>query len=307
MTRELSKATMKSSKLHNRFLKEKSEVSRKAYTTKRNYCVNRLWKTKREYFANIKINNVADNNKFWQTVKPLFSDKINHRETINLIDNEVTLSNDEEIAETFNKYFCNIAKNLSLPENPSIKEPSVELFTDPVILALEKYKDHPSITSIKNKMTSMDNPKFSFRFVSLNEILNKVNKLNRKKASQTTDIPVKIIKENKDVVSFYVFHNFNNALSSCSFPTAWKYADVQPVFKKDDKTDKENYRPISILPNLSKVYERLMYDQMYPFFDQIFLKLQCSFRKGFTAVFVKVLTCLIHMIEKWQKYLDTGG
>ena len=174
---------MKRSKLCNRFLKEKSEVSR------------------REYFANIKINNIADNKKFWQTVKTLFSDKINHRETINLIDNEVTLSNDEEIAETFNKYFCNIAKNLSLPESPSIKEPSVELFTDPVILAFGKYKDHPSITSIKNKMTSMDNPKFSFRLFFLNETLNGVNKLNRK-ALQATDIPVKIIKENKDVMPF---------------------------------------------------------------------------------------------------------
>ena len=58
--------------------------------------------------------------------------------------------------------------------------------------------------SIKNKMTSMDNPKFSFRFVSLNETLNGVNKLNRKKASQATDIPVKIIKENKDV-NFFMF------------------------------------------------------------------------------------------------------
>ena len=103
---------MKRYELRNRFLKEKSEVSRRAYTKQRNYCVNLLRKTKRECFANIKINNIADNKKFWQTVKPLFSDKINHRETINLIDNEVTLSNDEEIAETFNKYFCNIAKNL---------------------------------------------------------------------------------------------------------------------------------------------------------------------------------------------------
>ena len=166
-----------------------------------------------------------------------------------MIDNEVTLSNDGEIAETFNKYFCNIAKSLSLPEIPSIKEPSVELFTDPVILALEKYKDHPSIMPIENEMTSMGNPKFCFRFVSLNETLKRVNKLNRKKASQATDILVKIIKENKDVVSFYVFHNFNNALSSCSFPSALKYADVRPLFKKDDKTAKENYRPTSILPN----------------------------------------------------------
>ena len=75
-------------------------------------------------------------------------------------------------------------------------------------------------------MTSMDNSKFSFRFVSLNKTLNVVDKLNRKKASQATDMPVKIIKENKDVIFFYVFHNFSNALSSCSFPTALKYADV---------------------------------------------------------------------------------
>ena len=49
----------------------------------------------------------------------------------------------------------------------------------------------------------------------------------------------------------------DNSLSSSTFPTALKYADVEPVFKKDGKTDKEIYRPISILPNLSKAYERL--------------------------------------------------
>ena len=99
--------------------------------------------------------------------------------------------------QSFNKYFCSIDKNLSLPENPSIKEPTAELFTDPEKLALEKYKDHPSITSIKNDMTSMDNSKFSFSFVSLNETSDRVNKLNPKKASRATGIPVKIIKKTK--------------------------------------------------------------------------------------------------------------
>ena len=61
-----------------------------------------------------------------------------------------------------------------------------------------------------------------------------------------------------------------------------KYAEVTPIHKKDDKTDKENYRPISILPNLSKVYERLMYNQIYLYF-QIFSKFRCGFRKGFNA------------------------
>ena len=68
MTRKLSKAITKRFKLRNRLLKEKSEGSRKAYTTQRNYCVNLLRKTKREYLANIKINNITDNKTFWQTV-----------------------------------------------------------------------------------------------------------------------------------------------------------------------------------------------------------------------------------------------
>ena len=81
-----------------------------------------------------------------------------------------------------------------------------------------------------------------------------------------------------------------------------KYVEVTPIHKKDDKTDKENYRPISILPNLSKVYDRLMYNQIYPYFDTLFSKFQCGFRKGFNAQH-----CLLLMIEKWGKTLDKGG
>ena len=84
----------------------------------------------------------------------------------------------------------------------------------------------------------------------MEEKIKEVNKLSIKKASQTLDIPVKIIKENKDLISYFVNNNFNNALSSSQYPNGLKYADVTPVFKKDDKSDKSNYRPISILPNL---------------------------------------------------------
>ena len=59
----------------------------------------------------------------------------------------------------------------------------------------------------------------------------------------------------------FVHHNCSNSLSSCTFPTALKYADVKPVFEKDDKTDKENYRLMGIFHTLSKVYERLIYIQ----------------------------------------------
>ena len=81
-----------------------------------------------------------------------------------------------------------------------------------------------------------------------------------------------------------------------------KYADVTPIHKKNDKIDKTNYRPTSILPNLSKVYERLMYNQISPYFDSVFSKFQCGIRNGFNAQH-----CFLTMVEKWRKALDEGG
>ena len=83
----------------------------------------------------------------------------------------------------------------------------------------------------------------------------KHDKLSIKKASQALDILVKIIKENKDLISYFVYNNFNNSLSSSQYPNGLKYADVAPVFKKDDKSAKSNNRPISILPKFRKVYK----------------------------------------------------
>ena len=86
------------------------------------------------------------------------------------------------------------------------------------------------------------------------------------------------------------------------FPSDLKVADVTPVFKKKPKTSKDNYRPISILPNISKLYERCLYNQMQTYFDNLSSKYQCGFRKGFNAQH-----CLVSMIEKWKESVDIGG
>lgn len=110
----------KRSKLGDRIPKEISEVSRQVYAAQKNCCVNFSWKTKRVYFANIKINNIADNEKVWQTVKPCSSDKMNHEEAINLTDTEVTLPNDEKIQKRSVHVCVTLSGNLTLLENPSI-------------------------------------------------------------------------------------------------------------------------------------------------------------------------------------------
>ena len=70
-------------------------------------------------------------------------------------------------------------------------------------------------------------------------------------------------------MTFFILLNFSNALSSSEYPAS---LNITSIFEKDDKTDKTNYRPISILPDLSKIYERFMQNQMYPYLSQIFSK-----------------------------------
>ena len=163
------------------------------------------------------------------------------------------IDDETKIAKIFNEYFVNIVTKLGLitKEQSAI---STENSLNEVEIAITKHQNHPSITAITEKMEKLGNPSFSFEFTSYEEIVKEVTSLKTRKASQKVDIPVRIIKENLDIVSYFLYHNFNNSLSCSTFPAAMKYGEVTPIHKKDDKTDKENYRPISILPNLSKVY-----------------------------------------------------
>ena len=113
---------------------------------------------------------------------------------------------------------------------------------------------------------------------------------------------LKILKENSDICSYILHHNFNNALFSNKFPKYLKKADITPVFKKEEKFLKTNYRPVSILPTVSKIYERCLYDQINEYFQPLFSKLQCGFRKGHSAQH-----CLLVLIEKWRKVLNKQG
>ena len=83
--------------------------------------------------------------------------------------------------------------------------------------------------------------------------------------------------------------------------TASDTASVGPLVSSQARTEKTNYRPVSILPNLSKIYERLIYNQLSMFFENSLSKFQCGFRKGFSAQ-----DCLLVMIEKWKRVLDNG-
>ena len=95
---------------------------------------------------------------------------------------------------------------------------------------------------------------------------------------------------------------FNRDLDSFCFPNELKLADIIPIHKKSASTDKGNYRPISLLPAVSKVFERLIAKQITAFIDSRFSKLLCGFRKGYSTQHT-----LISMLRQWQNCLENSG
>ena len=196
-------------------------------------------------------------------------------------DNNKTISNNEELAETFNKHFSIFVESLDLDKTLASNIASSDI-TDPVLNAIKKYENHPSIKKITHFMSGKG-LKFSFIFETKNKVLAEIHNLYNKKTCQESDIPVKIIKDNIDIFSEFIFHNFNNSIFDATFPSELKSADVIAVFIKKDRNNVKNYHPVSILPNLSKIYERCLYDQMYKYFNHILSKWQCGFCKGFST------------------------
>jgi hypothetical protein len=109
------------------------------------------------------------------------------------------------------------------------------------------------------------------------------------------------LQETVDVCCDYVTNSVNNSITSCIIHDFLKYADVTPCHKKGSELDKGNYRPISLLPVVSKVLERVMYDQMDSFLQSKYSPLLCGFRKGYSTQHA-----ILNLLQKWQKALDKG-
>ena len=120
--------------------------------------------------------------------------------------------------------------------------------------------------------------KFSFQPVSVNDVKQVIKDLKSNK-SVGGDIPTNIFEECN--FTFSVLADcINKSFENGTFPDCLKEANVTPIFKKDDSLDKENYRPVSILPLLSKVFKKLIYEQLSNYIESFLSSILCGFRKA---------------------------
>ena len=107
--------------------------------------------------------------------------------------------------------------------------------------------------------------------------------------------------ENSDIISSFITGIYNNSKPKLEFPPTLKLADITPAHKKGDRTIYDNYRSVSILPPISKIFERNMYDPIYSYINKYLSPFLFGFRKVFITEY-----CLIVMLEKWKKAIDQG-
>ena len=279
------------SRLKNNLNKQRSDENWNSYKKQRNFCVKILRQTKEKYFSDINVRSIYDNKKFWKTIKPFFSNKGLNTNSMMLVEDNGIVRNEEIIANIMNNYFTNITTHLKL--KPTKIDPNANLES-----IIDTFQNHESVQRIK---LANFHSKSSLKFNNVSEldVKKEILNLSSKKATKKGHIPAKILKSSINIYLSELRILINNCLKEGVFPDDLKLADITPIFKKEDSLNIENYRPISMLSHLSKVFERILYKQIDSFMKNKFSPYLYGLRKNHNAQY-----SLLKMIENWKKQLD---
>ena len=192
---------------------------------------------------------------------------------------DIKISSASEMAEAFNCHFANIGHDLARDI------PSADTDTVP-----ESYLISTNAT-------------FSFKSCSPNEVRKLLEKLDTKKSTGLDNLPSRMLKIAAGVLAPSLAFLFNQSISSGIVPTEWKLARVTPIFKKGKRQDVNNYRPISIIPAVAKVFERIIYDQFFKYLNDNDLLVNCQ--SGFRSLH-STLTSLLEASNSWSVNIDNG-
>ena len=221
----------------------------------------------------------------WPTIPPFLTNKgCANNETINISENDKVITNNLEICEKFNTFFVNVAKSIGDGSEGLSRE------------------DHPSIQAIKSNIPLPDT-KFEFKPVDESKVSGYLGRVGLRKATCPDNIASKILHLTKPVIipPPPVTNFINRMITECKFIDELKYARVSPIFKKKDPLDIQNYRPVSILPIVSKLYERTLEEQLSVYFENLFHPYLSAFRKIYSCQSV-----LLAISEEWRSPLDRG-
>ena len=213
-----------------------------------------IYIAKKQYYCNKLNSSVNDPKTTWKTLSNILRPNVD-RPNVKLKINDDIISDPLNVSKLFNEYFSSIADTLANNIPPSSSNP------------------------IEN--TNRLQNTFGFLPTDCNEVKNVIISFKSKK-SRLNEIPIYAFKYIVDIITPVLASLFNESVTNGIFPACLKVARVVPIHKSGTKTEIKNYRPISTLPFIGKLFERLIHSRLYSFFDkyEVFYENQYGFLKN---------------------------
>ena len=217
---------------------------------------------------------------------------------ITLTEGKNVITDEYKISQTFNKHYINIVEK-SCGKKPNKIGTTLGSLNDSDVIDRIIKSNHPSALKINNKF-GLDFSSFDFQQVKPPEVKRLLKEIDIKKAVGVGTIPPKLIKIGADIIAEPLTKAINCCLRQGIFPDNAKIASVVPVDKgKTDKYDFLSYRPVSILNVFSKIYEKVIKNQLMSYFEKYFSPFISAYRKSYSTQQV-----LIRLLEEWREKLD---
>ena len=276
MTKGLVRSCLKKASLYKKYKKSGKIEDKNKYLSYQKILKNLLGLAAKNYYSE-KFKLYSSNLcKTWKLLGSIINKRISNDDISSLKINDSLVSNTSEIVEKLNEYFVNIGADISR----SVKSVSVN------------FKQYLNGTYINS---------FGFLPADTNEIIKIVSSLENKSSSGIDEIPIKIMKSTIFSIAGPLTAIINCSLQTGCFPDALKIAKVIPLYKNGDKTILQNYRPISILPSFSKIFEKIVFNRLISYLD--FNKILCNGQYGFRKNH-STFMALIDMYDKISASID---
>lgn len=262
-----------------------NEIDKIIYKRYRNYCNKLIKKVKRQYDKELLANSVSNNKTLWKNIKYITYTNKNKNSNVELLNIK---SDPVECANTVNDYFAQIGKNLAsaLMRPPEALMPALE----------------PLHTNTSHQLSS-----FVLLPTDCDEVNSILMSLKNDSAPGWDNIHTVFLKKAKYLIVPIITHLTNLCFETGKFPTALKKSIITPVLKGGDREEVSNYRPISVLPAISKVLEKLLNTRLLKYLKKynIISKSQFGFQQGkSTEDAVSALSSLVvEQLDKSKKCL----
>jgi hypothetical protein len=278
LTQGLLRSIRKKNKLYKQLIGSPSVLRESRYKKYRNKLTHLIRNAKKSYYDTKFENAKNDLKQTWKLVNEVINKRISKPSTLpsTFIHEGKTITDPLEIADKFCKYFTNIGPSLAS------KIPSVN-------------------SSFRSFLTDNENPPINLSPTNINELETICAGFKSGKAPGYDNIPMHVIKNTFDLISKPLLRLINLSLTTGIFPDKLKIAKVIPIHKSEKHDCFTNYRPISLLTNFSKFFEKIMYYRLIEYIDryEILYCCQFGFRKNHSTSFA-----LIHLVNKITSAID---